>query len=98
MSDAMKDFFGDVPGRPDHDDFWKLAEIVLGMDALMEKPDGFEDAVRAASVDMRSLAYLAMQRAARGMQAALVPQGAACWLDGFIAGIRYQQRKARDTT
>lgn len=94
MSDAMKDFFGDIPGRPEHPDFWVLSEIVLGMDALTEKPTGFEDALLAASVDSSSLLYVAKQRTSRGARTQQdLMLGTACWLDGFIAGTRYNERK-----
>jgi len=91
MTDAMTEFFGDVPGRPDHPDFWKLSAILLGMDADASDTEGFEKAV--AHVDPRSLTYTAMQRAQRtyrGDNPDAILAIAATWLDGFIAGSRWQ--------
>lgn len=96
MTDAMNEFFGDAPGRPDHPDFWKLSETVLGMDALTEETHGFEDALAAIPVDAQSLVYVAQQRASRAVDIdnpVTFVAGAACWLDGFIAGTRYRESK-----
>jgi len=92
---AMNEFFGDVYGRPDHPDFWKLSEVLLSMDAETDTPGGFEKAVADANVDVASLTYVALQRARRaylGDDPAVTMAFCAVWLDGFIAGQRYGDR------
>ena len=72
-SNGMDDFFGRMPTRPSHPDFWKLSEIVLGLDGAMQ------DAMRAEGMsaeevisreaaklgDSYSVTYMATQRAMR---------------------------------
>lgn len=70
---GINDFFGSNQARPSHPDFWRLSEIVLGLDAAMQ------DAMRDASLDVDdviskeaarigdsySIVYMALQRAMR---------------------------------
>ena len=81
--------------RPDHDDFWLMAEVVQDMDAAAD--EGNFDRIIRPVVDMESLAYVAEQRAMRvvgplASQEVYVKLQAA-WLDAFIAGALYQKRK-----
>lgn len=65
---AMDDVFGAMPHRPDHPDFWRLSEIVLGYDGGMgeaDDKDDFFDATVGAVIDKDSLYYHALQRAMR---------------------------------
>lgn len=36
VSSAMDDVFGQNSNRPDHPDYWRLSEIILGMDGAIE--------------------------------------------------------------
>lgn len=99
------------PKRPDHPDFWLLAEVVQDADAVRDnKTQPFEDQT-GAMVDLESLRYMAEQRALRGQtliqqlrflrnltrqqQDMLTMWVSATWMDGFYTGVRYQVRKER---
>lgn len=90
------------PNRPDHADFWLLAEIVQDFDSAADDGTKFDRLV-APIVDIPSLTYVAEQRALR-MQMAdnpLIVQSAqtrmiklqAAWIDGFVAGASFHKRK-----
>lgn len=76
MSDfSLHDLFGPNPTRPNHQDFWKLSEIILDLDSAME--DGVAQgrsvddviAEKASQVgDPYSICYAAVQRAMRSHQ------------------------------
>jgi len=72
-----------------------MAECVQDVDAAAD--DGIAMERIIGKVDMRSLAYMASQRALRmkaiplGMQTAAVGAG---WLDGFMAGVNFQKRRS----
>lgn len=77
--------------RPDHADFWLMAEVVQDLDYASEDV-GLE---RTLAVDAESVTYMALQRGVR------VPEGrprletfAVAWIDGFAAGMNFQKRKA----
>ena len=84
----------DFPNRPDHPDFWLMAECVQDVDAAAD--DGIAMERIIGNVDIHSLAYMASQRALR-MDASVVPvvavSIAAGWVDGFLAGVNFQKRK-----
>lgn len=86
----------DFPNRPEHADFWLMAEVVQDLDSAADDGTNFERLV-APIVDPASLAYMASQR---GLRAYTMLSGggqvrlSAAWLDGFIAGAMYQKRKA----
>lgn len=97
------------PGRPDHPDFWLLAQIIQDADAVADNAtQPFEDQTGAV-VDPESLRYMAMQRAMRGemfieslrwvrnltkqQRDMLTLWVASTWMDGFYMGTRYQLRK-----
>jgi hypothetical protein len=77
-----------------------LSRIVIDLDKRAEAPDmPFEDMI-AAVVDVRSVMYVASQRALRAA-GPVVPSRftqaklQATWLDGFFAGAKYQAEKDR---
>ena len=102
---GMDEFFGKRRHRPDHPDFWRISEVVLGMDAEfdpMDPPEGDRDALWKARVeevvDASSVMYMASQRVMR----AFGPPGdldearrqatiVALYIDAFIAGAKFQQ-------
>ena len=78
--------------RPDHPDFWLIAEVVQDLDAAAEDV-GMN---RTIDVDSDSLVYAAWQRALR--MRSIVTQKeehktAAAWIDGFAAGFNFQRRR-----
>lgn len=105
MSGGLNDFFGDVPGRPDHPDFWKLSEVVLGNDGRMEDPDP-NALIKLVEeiIDMSVMTYMAQQRAMRPLQnmgvQVIEPDTFALmvsiWMDGFMAGAKYQKSHPKE--
>ena len=83
----------DFPGRPDHNDFWLMAECVQDLDAAAD--DGIAMERIIGKIDMDSLLYMATQRAMRGRGLHPETAMAASWVDGFTAGINFQKRRAR---
>jgi hypothetical protein len=87
------------PNRPDHPDFWLMAECVQDVDAAAD--DGIAMERIIGKVDMRSLAYMASQRALRikippgGLTVAAAGAG---WIDGFMAGVNFQKRRSVEIT
>lgn len=85
------------PKRPDHPDFWRISEVVLQHDGeAVEGKLPLEEIVKD-TVDPTSLTYFAMQRAGMtcqkaGMPESLAPVLGSVWLDGFMAGAKFQQR------
>ena len=86
--------------RPDHDDFWLMAEVVQDLDAAADDELTIE---RISDVDVNSMGYVALQRGKRLAAAesnlnvpfiAEVFAGGA-WIDGFLTGVNFQKRKAR---
>lgn len=78
------------PGRPDHPDFWLISEALIENDAQADQGTPFEDMV-SRIVNPEVLAYIAAQRARRTMDPLVGP--IAAWMDGFIAGARYQHKR-----
>jgi hypothetical protein len=91
------------PGRPDHPDFWLIAQALLDQDAQADvgRP---VDEMLSLMIDSASASYAAFQR---GMRAArewrhlprslareAVPVLGGVWLDGFLAGMTVQQKIA----
>jgi hypothetical protein len=69
---SLHDLFGPNPDRPDHPDFWKLSEIILGLDAAMttgvQTGKRVDDVIAEAAVeagDSYSICYMAVQRSMR---------------------------------
>lgn len=104
---AMDEFFGRRRRRPDHPDFWRISEVILGMDAEfdpMNPPEGDRDALWKARVtevvDVDSVMYMAAQRVLRafgsptfggGVDVRMQATISALYIDAFIAGVKYQQ-------
>lgn len=102
---AMDDVFGHRPERPNHPDFWLLSELVLKLDGRMDdtpadqRQAAWKEAV-TKHVDLDSISYMAMQRALRatGGQEQLAKMLAALYIDAFIFGCEFSDRKhERDT-
>lgn len=86
------------PMRPDHPDFWRLSEIVLQFDAQADWLSVDINDIVKQSIDLPSATYMALQRALRIKQASSGPSGwwsylSAAWLEGLVAGIRFEQRR-----
>lgn len=82
--------------RPDHDDFWLMAEAVQDLDSAAEDV-GFERTV-ATAADMESLIYMAQQRLLRSeMQGGASDEvkKIALWCDGFMLGQQFAKLKAK---
>jgi hypothetical protein len=96
-SDPLRD--ARYPNRPQHDDFWRMSEVWLSLDA---DSDGDHEALISSEVDPGSMRYMAVQRAMAAVQANTPPGEdmdvdaistiAAAIIDGFMAGVRFQQR------
>lgn len=90
-----------TPKRPDHPDFWLISQAVIDNDAQADAKQGMDD-ILARTADPKSALYVAEQRAMR-MAAHLPFSGPATmavfgslWIDGFMAGARFQALKDRD--
>lgn len=81
------------PDRPDHPDFWLMAEVVQDLDNAAD--DGLSADRIVADLDMTSVAYMAEQRALRAQAGGMVP--AALWFDAFVMGVMFQRRKSSKT-
>lgn len=90
----------EFPDRPDHEDFRLLSEIVQLADQAAEAGTPVFDIVK---VDEASVTYTIEQRIMRTEQAiGRVSRGIASllgsmWLDGFNAGIEFNQRRTSGT-
>lgn len=89
------------PGRPSHPDFWSLSEILLGMDSEVEET-GFEQMLTVV-IDPGSITYMTSNRMATAVADIVLREGRitsegvmtlmqAMWLEGFIAGNRYNAK------
>lgn len=90
--------------RPEHDDFWLLAKLIIDQDKSAEASGDVIDII-GRIVDPESIRYMAAQRALRA-----APEGAvkgpelehtmmvlmAVWLDAFVLGAAYQAAKDRE--
>lgn len=84
--------------RPDHPDFWLISQALIDVDALSQASGDTEDSrtIMARYVDPDSGAYAATQRALAMVgprDKELLAKAATLWLDGFMAGIKYQHLK-----
>lgn len=75
--------------RPDHDDFWLMAEVVQDLDAAALDV-GVE---RTIPVDIHSLSYMAVQRGLRVPNRDCIETFGVAWIDGFAAGMNFQKRR-----
>lgn len=84
------------PGRPDHPDFWLLAEVVTNQDNKSENVSTKEEQLGQVA-DPDSLLYVAQQRALRALgpkaSTGQLARMAAVWLDAFMAGAAFQAKK-----
>lgn len=84
----------DFPNRPDHPDFWLMAEVVQDLDAAAD--DGMSADRIVSDLDMASVAYMASQRGLRAYQLPIdgwTTKLSAAWLEAFVMGVMYQRRK-----
>jgi hypothetical protein len=88
------------PNRPEHPDFWLLSQVLIDNDAVADSGESFED-IMARYIDVESVAYAVNQRALRAVGPmatnAVRAKYGAVWLDGFLAGVRYQHAKHAET-
>jgi hypothetical protein len=73
------------PNRPDHADFERLSKVLIAND---DGSDELEEIV-ADVIDVPTVMYAATQRVLRA-EAAPSAKSIALWLDGFMAGARYE--------
>lgn len=97
MTDPLND--PRFPNRPQHEDFWRLSEIILQLDAEAQATGVIDisDVVqKLVGADLDSIHYMAVQRALfiRGAAGLGTEQMAAGWIDGFLAGVLFQQRRS----
>lgn len=92
--------FDDVPGRPDGPDFWLLSDVMFQLDAWATEDGRTLPEIVGDLIDMRSLHWMADQRVMRGADRFhLDPTDetmrlmTALYLEAFVMGARYQQRK-----
>lgn len=99
---AMDDFFGQRPLRPDHPDFWRLSQILLGTDLAVDgepTADAKDAAWRSLFenvIDQQSALYMASQRALlaagdSGMDPVILARFTKVITDAFLAGVVFQQ-------
>jgi hypothetical protein len=95
------DPFAVPPHRPSHPDFAHLSEIVLQLDGVAVEsgiPDGEVLPHEVGKhADVESVVYMAVMRSIKAKeQANLSPTAqvvaSAMWMDGWLAGVRFQQR------
>lgn len=90
-----------VPGQPEHDDFWLMAEVVQDLNNAGD--DGVPLTKIVSDVDLDSLVYVAQQRALRAEQmlATMDPPPdldvvyTSLWMEAFKSGVEFQKRKDR---
>lgn len=84
--------------RPDVPEFWEFSEILLALDAEMSDTTGVIEKIIPVEV-LRYVAWtrtnnaLAMMMASGVDPRAILPAG---WMDGFVAGARWAQRKPHE--
>lgn len=81
------------PDRPQHPDFWKLAEVILEMDGIFDESGGDEyfEKFLKTEIDPDSIIYMAMQRGMRLKD--VVPTSlAALYIEAFLVGRIYERR------
>jgi len=84
--------------RPDHDDFWLMSEVVLDLDAAADDRIAMERII--GGIDLPSLAYMSTHRVVHGLgmvKANPVAALGGAWIDGFMAGVNFQKRRAGKT-
>jgi hypothetical protein len=99
---SLDDIFGAFPGRPQHEDFAHLSEIVLQQDGAAVEDADFDYGVHLSQfIDPASLRHMAEQRARKllatmgrnpDLNARLVSAMAAMYLDAFMVGFQFRDR------
>lgn len=93
----MNDFFHDpqFPHRPQSLDFLRLMDVVNQLDGASSEGGREPDDIAGEVVDPEALTYMAIQRGIRMEMATggAVPadKAAAIWMDGFVAGAKFEQ-------
>lgn len=100
----MEEVFGRQSVRPTHPDFWRISEVMLGLDAGFDEPGNDDVKERlwhertSAVVDVESITYMAMQRVfmalgrpANRAEAIKMSTIVALVVDSFVAGATFQQ-------
>ena len=90
--------------RPEHEDFWKLAQIIQTLDGSSEMLGSDVEKFMKEQVDKDSLSYLAVQRALRAINMiekeinkgtpnneAVYMMVSAAWVEGFYVGLLYER-------
>lgn len=95
----------EYPHRPNHPDFWRLANLVLQADGRAEEDPARAEKMVADIVDPDTLSYMALQRAMRLVGAETreqvdankheVMRLAAIYFDAFILGARFEASKKK---
>lgn len=100
---SLSDIFGEFPGRPEHEDFRVLVDIVLHQDGLTEDRHFDFPAHLATMVDPESLEHMATQRALRVLAGigrnpannpTLLAALAGMYLDAFMVGCQFERRRS----
>jgi hypothetical protein len=102
MDDLLRD--PNFPHRPDHQDFWRMSNLILKMDgAAVEDPNFDIEALVNEHVDSGSLSYMALQRAMRAFGAEtmadlldnreVVMRGASLYTEAFLMGAQFAEAK-----
>jgi len=91
------------PDRPDHPDFWALSEIICDHDRMCDESTDEESGMaKTFRADIRSVGYMANQRAARVQDllgdATERERLVIMWLDAFNAGQRFGEERAAKIT
>jgi hypothetical protein len=94
----------DYPDRPQHEDFWKMSEIIRRTDALADQTEDVNilDLLTMAGIDVDSVQYMARQRVARAISRIPPPadeverraEDYAAWMDGFLLGYQLAKKDA----
>lgn len=97
---SLDDVFGPFPGRPDHEDFRILTDIVLRQDGRSYDTDFDFREHLGQFIDPDSVTHMAEQRAGRLVRMStgfenpkLTSMVAAAMIDAFMLGCQFQQRR-----
>lgn len=98
---SLNDTFGPFPGRPDHPDFARLADIVLQQDGRSHDADFDYGTYLGQFIDPASIRHMAVERSKR--TASHLPRDltledmvmalSAMFIDAFTIGYRFHERK-----
>jgi hypothetical protein len=103
---SLDDIFGKFPGRPEHEDFRVLVDIVLKHDGKTEDRNLDFAKFLGEYIDPDSVTHMAQERAKRilahigknpALNAQLVSAMASMFLDAFTLGVDWERRKNETT-